>query len=106
MKKFYVLIICICIVLILLPFLKFTQPAPTAPDPTTPPSMQIEPDDVIAVAVPVTTENKYNNDGILLFQYMYQHMYLTMPDQSIADKIIVDFLNRVDQTSLRLLHSI
>ncbi len=97
MKKIYVLIICICIVLILLPFLKFNNPTPSAPDPTEAPSTQVCPDDVIAVAVPVTTESKYAADGTLLFQYMYQHMYLTIPDQTIADKIIVDFLNRVDQ---------
>ena len=98
MKKIYVIIICICIVLILLPFLNFQQSAPVAPDPSEPPATQVDPDDVIAVAVPVATENKYASNGTLIFQYMYQHMYLTMPDQAIADKIIVDFLNRVDKS--------
>lgn len=98
MKKIYVIIICICIVLILLPFLNFQQSAPVTPDPSEPPATQVDPDDVIAVAVPVATENKYASNGTLIFQYTYQHMYLTMPDQAIADKIIVDFLNRVDKS--------
>ena len=100
MKKFYILIISFCVicaVLILLPFLKNDAPVPSSPDPTQPPVTQVCPDDVIAVAVPVTTEEQYDDNGTLLFQYMYQNIYLTMPDQTIADKIIIDFLNRVDK---------
>ena len=51
-----------------------------------------------AVSVPAVTETKAADDGTALFTYTYQSMSLTLPDAEVADKVIVDFLNRVDKT--------
>ena len=51
-----------------------------------------------AVSVPTITENALADDGTVLFQYTYQNMSLILQDPDVADKIIVDFLNRVDAT--------
>lgn len=54
--------------------------------------------DLIAVCVPATTEDTVADDGTVLFQYTYQHMSLVLDKPDVADKIILDFLNRVDST--------
>jgi len=51
-----------------------------------------------AVSVPTITENVLADNGTVLFQYTYQNMSLILQDPDVADKIIVDFLNRVDAT--------
>ena len=51
-----------------------------------------------AVSVPATTESFCLEDGTELFSYTYQHMTLIFPNANIADKITLDFLNRVDTT--------
>lgn len=53
---------------------------------------------LIAVSVPPVTENLTHDDGTILFQYTYQNMSLVLNKPEVADKIIVDFLNRVDST--------
>ena len=53
---------------------------------------------LIAVSVPAVTENTVKEDGTLLFQYTYQHMSLVLDKPDVADKVILDFLNRVDST--------
>ncbi len=53
---------------------------------------------LIAVSVPPVTENLTHDDGTVLFQYTYQNMSLVLNKPQVADKIIVDFLNRVDGT--------
>ena len=53
---------------------------------------------LIAVSVPPVTENLTHDDGTVLFQYTYQNMSLVLNNPQVADKIIVDFLNRVDGT--------
>lgn len=98
MKRALCLVICFCAIFSLIGCQGNSagsnqQPAST--DPQHPPTC---PDDLIAVAVPVTTEEHKGQDGKVIFSYSYQHMYLTGPDQKIADAIIIDFLNRVDQT--------
>lgn len=50
-----------------------------------------------AVSVPTLTEEETADDGTLLFNKIYQNISLVVPDPEIADKIIVDFLNRIDQ---------
>ncbi len=54
--------------------------------------------DLIAVSVPAVTEDTVADDGTILFQYTYQHMSLVLDKPDVADKIILDFLNRVDST--------
>lgn len=51
-----------------------------------------------AVSVPTVTENTLAEDGTVIFQYTHPHMSLTLEDQKIADKVILDFLRRVDST--------
>lgn len=56
--------------------------------------------DLLAVSVPAVTDQFILDDGTLLFSYTSQHMQLSHPDENIADKVIVDFLNRVDDSRL------
>ena len=51
-----------------------------------------------AVSVPATTESFCLEDGTELFSYTYQYISLIFPNGSVADKITLDFLNRVDAT--------
>ena len=61
---------------------------------------QIEVDEVmIAVSLPTVTQNTTHDDGTVLFQYIYQNMSLVLHKPQVADKIILDFLNRVDSTT-------
>ncbi len=53
---------------------------------------------LVAVSVPAVTEDTVSENGTVLFQYTYQHMSLVHSKPDIADKIILDFLNRVDAT--------
>jgi len=53
---------------------------------------------MVAVSVPAVTESTTADDSTVLFQYTYQHMSLVHSKPDIADKIILDFLNRVDAT--------
>ena len=52
--------------------------------------------ELISVAVPATTEDYALEDGTALFSYTAQHMQLLLPNESISDKVILNFLNRVD----------
>lgn len=54
---------------------------------------------LIAVSVPAVTKNTVHEDGTILFQYTYQNISLVLHKPQVADKIIVDFLNRVDSTA-------
>ena len=51
-----------------------------------------------AVSVPYVTESSTADDGTVLFNYTYQNMSLTLPDPDVANKVIIDFLNRIDKT--------
>lgn len=55
-------------------------------------------DTLVAVSVPTITENTTHSDGTILFQYTYQNISLVLDEPQVADKIILDFLNRVDST--------
>ena len=47
-------------------------------------------------AVPAFTETFSLDDGTELFSYTAQNMQLLLPDEEIADKVILNFLNRID----------
>lgn len=51
-----------------------------------------------AVSVPSQVEYLYNEEGILLFEYAYQHIQMHIADPAVSDRITLDFLNRVDST--------
>lgn len=50
------------------------------------------------LSVPGQVEYLYSDDGILLFEYAYQHIQMQIADQNVSDKITLDFLSRVDST--------
>lgn len=54
---------------------------------------------LVAVSLPTQTQNEIHDDGTTLFQYTFQHMSLVLHKPQVADKIILDFLNRVDSTT-------
>ena len=51
-----------------------------------------------AVNLPIITENETGSDGAVIFTHTYQNLSLTLPEPEIADKVILDFLNRSDTT--------
>ena len=52
--------------------------------------------DLVAVSLPASTERFTLEDGTEIFSYTAQHMELILPNEEIADRVILDFLNRVD----------
>ena len=74
---------------------------PTIPDGTIPPNIPDEEFEktMVAVSVPAATETVKAKDGTVLFEYTYQHISLVLHRPNVADKIILDFLRRVDSTS-------
>ncbi len=56
--------------------------------------------DFVAVSVPATTEQIKASDGTVLFEYTYQNMRLLLNNEETSNKIILDFLNRVDTTTI------
>ncbi len=54
---------------------------------------------MVAVSLPTVTDNTLHTDGTVLFQYTYQNMSLVLHKPQVADKIILDFLNRIDSTT-------
>jgi len=52
--------------------------------------------ELLAVSVPAVSERFELEDGTELFTYTAPHMQLILPDEDVADKVILDFLNRVD----------
>ena len=69
----------------------------TVPDSTTETEhIEAEETELISDAVPATTEDYALEDGTALFSYTAQHMQLLLPNESISDKVILNFLNRVD----------
>lgn len=70
----------------------------TVPDTTVADIPVIMPENLYSVAVPITTEYGYAEDESTVFSYAYQTMHLIHPDKDVADKIIIDFLKRVEST--------
>lgn len=51
-----------------------------------------------AISLPVLSESEFADDGVEIFRYTYPNISITLPDADVADKVIVNFLNRVDAT--------
>ncbi len=108
MKKIVYLIIIVCLLLSLGACLWWMKTKPqdnpdstgssTATQETTNTNQIAEDKTMVAVSVPAITEDTTDDNGTILFQYTYQHMSLVHNKPDIADKIILDFLNRVDAT--------
>lgn len=56
-------------------------------------------DSFLAVSVPTETLVTTNEDGVVLFQYTYQNISAFFNKPEVADKIVMNFLNRVDRTN-------
>ncbi len=52
-----------------------------------------------ALSLPVTEENTFAQDGTLLFTHTYQNVELVLPEAQVADRVILDLLNRMDVTT-------
>ncbi len=76
-----------------------TTPSCPSENATAPTEGEIVQKPMVAVSVPITTETEYAQDGTAIFNYTYQNISLIVPDPEVADKVIVDFLNHVDQTA-------
>ena len=61
---------------------------------------EFEMTEMLSVSVPAFTETFALDDGTELFQYTAQNMQLLLPNEEIADRVILDFLNRVDSGRL------
>ncbi len=113
MKKFAAIICCISIMLTLIacsvnnPYKDYTSStknpseSTAANDETTDatsnqPVKQLP---MFAVSVPTVTQEEKADDGSVLFRYTYQNISLVGPEPEVADKIILDFLNRIDATA-------
>ena len=51
---------------------------------------------LLSVSVPVVSEKYTHSNGDEIYSYTAQHMQLIHPNASVADKVVLDFLNRVD----------
>lgn len=105
MKKLFCILLATCMSISLCGCRFFTN-APTQPSENTNPSDNQQtgnndpskPAEMVAVSVPAITEELTAEDGTVLFQYTYQSMSMVLNAPNIADKVIVDFLNRVDSS--------
>lgn len=99
MKKTICLLAAICLITALSgckrPAAPTTQPTTTGTEAT---SAVPEQEPMYAVSVSTTTESVKADDGTLLFTYTHQEMSLVLPDPNVADKVIIDFLSRIDTT--------
>lgn len=83
---------------------KTTVSNPTDPAEETRPSQSteaIKQQPMFSVFVPASTQEFTAADGTVIFRNTYQDMKLIMPDPDVASKIIIDFLNRVDNTGIQ-----
>lgn len=76
-----------------------TAPVPTGSIQETHSAGVITQKTMTAVSVPLHTQNTNAENGTVLFTYTYPSMSLMLQDAEVADKVILDFLNRVDATS-------
>lgn len=73
-----------------------TTTAPAETEEILQPPTEYAPVTLYAVSVPSVTEEAFSQDGNLIFSYSYQNITMVHPNEKVADKIIVDFLNRQD----------
>ena len=66
--------------------------------PTAPVQPQVRQQPMIAASLPISEENYTAEDGTVLLRHVYQNLELIVPDQDVADAIIIDFLSRTDNT--------
>jgi len=99
MKKFICLFLAFVLVFSVAGCKK-NEPAPSQPAATPPADIggPVAQKPLIAVSMPVITEQFKAESGAVLCNYIYQEMSLFFADPEIADKVYINFLNRVDAT--------
>ena len=63
--------------------------------------VSVEPEivkELLAVSVPAVTERFYHESGVELFFFTSQHMQLILPNTAVAEKVVQNFLNRMDNS--------
>ncbi len=105
MKRFTALTLALFVLFALCSCKKSPAPVATNPTEATTPTEATEPSattpsvpqqPMVAVSVPVVTEREKAGDGKEIFYYSYQNMSLTLPEPEVAEKVILDFLNKAD----------
>lgn len=51
---------------------------------------------MVSVSMPVITQDYTTDDGAVVYRHTCQDISLIVPDPEVADKVILDFLNRTD----------
>jgi len=74
------------------------NPTAVQTQPTQPTTPTAEPETMISVSVGADTENTTASNGAVIFQHTKQKMSLVLHKPEVAEKIIIDFLTRVDST--------
>lgn len=54
---------------------------------------------MVSVSLPIVKESDLADDNTEISNYIYQNISMIHPEPEVADKIILDFLNRVDEIS-------
>lgn len=72
---------------------------PETVPPETAPPVAVKQQPMVAVSLPVQVESTKADDGTVVFIHAGQSMLLTVEDPDVADRIILDFLNRSDTHS-------
>ena len=70
------------------PTTEYTEPAANVPQ-----------QPMYAISLPIIREETADEHGNLLFIHTYRNISLVLPDQEVADKIIIDYLDRTDTTA-------
>ena len=94
-----ILVLSLCIILLLSGCGTKNDQAGTIPPvftETVPAEVTVPVNKLTTVSVPASTETFYLEDDTELFSYSYQHMDMIYEVPDVADKIILEFLNRVD----------
>lgn len=77
-----------------------TPTNPVVPSPSDSVEISSPPMPMITVSVPITKNETTAEDGTVIFRDVRQSMQLVMPDQEVADQIIINFLARIDQAGI------
>lgn len=73
-----------------------TYKIPTSTQDTSPTDMQPQQLPMVCVSLPVVTQDYCADDGAVIYKHTNQNISLIVPDPEVADKVILDFLNRTD----------
>lgn len=73
-----------------------TYKIPTNTQATFPTDIQPQQLPMVSVSLPVVTQDYSADNGTVIYSHTSQNISLIVPDPEVADKVILDFLNRTD----------